>query len=287
VNPAEWDPMAGIDSTQYCLDDVRRHDHDRYLCALFLPARIRDAAIALLAFNAEIARTREIVSEPLLGQIRLQWWRDTLDEISAGKVREHPVVSALAAAMSEHGIERTRLDAMIDAREADLEDAPPRNLAALEAYARATSGNLTASVMGLLGDRAPAFAAAEEVGTAWALVGLARAVAFHAQTHRLFVPEDLLSAYEIERRSLFDLKPTPGLNRAIADIAGRAHELLASARAARESVTRAERRVLLPAVLADRYIADMAQAGNDPFAFPASQPARALRLAWAAWRGRY
>lgn len=280
--------MSGIDAPRYCLEEVRRVDHDRYLATLFLPARVRDAAYALLAFNSEIARTREIVSEPLLGQIRLQWWRDALDEIAAGKVREHPVVMALAAAMGDYAVERARLDAMIDAREADLDDEPPKSLAALEAYARATSGNLSVLIMDLLEGGETARRAAAAVGTAWALVGLARAVAFHAQTHRLYIPEELLTGYEVERRRLFDLKPTPGLNRAVADVVHRAEALIGEARSLRTELSRAERRVLLPAVLAGRYIAGMDRAGNDPFSFsPSHRPSRALDLAWAAWRGRY
>jgi phytoene synthase len=54
---------------------VRRHDRDRYMTALFAPAARREALFALYAFNYEIARVREAVTQPTLGQIRLQWWR--------------------------------------------------------------------------------------------------------------------------------------------------------------------------------------------------------------------
>jgi NADH dehydrogenase [ubiquinone] 1 alpha subcomplex assembly factor 6 len=279
--------MSESEGARYCLDEVRRHDHDRYLAALFLRPDVRDDAFALLAFNVEIARTREIVSEPLLGQIRLQWWRDVLDEISRGERRAHPVVASLADAMGRHGLDRASLGAMIDAREVDLDDTPPPDLAALEAYARDTSGNLSALLMDIQGGGAAAREAALSIGTAWALVGLARAVAFHAQTQRLYIPDALLTAHEVERRRLLDLKPSAALNRAVAEIVARARELLAEARAASPGLSKAERRGLLLASLAERYIADMARVDFDPFAFPAEQPARALRLAWAAWRGRY
>ena len=58
---------------------VRRHDRDRFQTALFVPAARRDALFALYAFNYEIARVRESVSEPTLGLIRLEWWRQSLD----------------------------------------------------------------------------------------------------------------------------------------------------------------------------------------------------------------
>src|SRR5258706_7401227 len=72
---------------------VRRHDRDRYQTVLFAPAARREALFALYAFNYEIARVRESVTEPMLGQIRLQWWRANIAAASEGSpVRHHPVV---------------------------------------------------------------------------------------------------------------------------------------------------------------------------------------------------
>ena len=64
---------------------VRRHDRDRFQTALFAPAARREALFALYAFNYEIARVRESVREPMLGQIRLQWWREAIDAAFAGE----------------------------------------------------------------------------------------------------------------------------------------------------------------------------------------------------------
>src|SRR5271156_3271915 len=71
---------------------VRRHDRDRFQTALFAPAARREALFALYAFNYEIARVRESVREPMLGQIRLQWWREAIDAAYAGAAsRRHEV----------------------------------------------------------------------------------------------------------------------------------------------------------------------------------------------------
>ncbi|MBO6785057.1 MAG: squalene/phytoene synthase family protein [Alphaproteobacteria bacterium] len=280
--------MEPSDSARYCLDQLREHDHDRYLAALFLPAESRGHAVAIQAFNLEIARTREIVSEPLLGQIRLQWWRETVEGIYAGTPREHPVVAALRDACEAREIAREDLFALIDAREDDLDDAPPRDLAALEEYAEKTSGRLTSLVMSIVGGGADtARAAALDVGAAWSLVGLARSVAFHARSQRLYIPEELLTAYEVERRRLFDLKPSEALNGAVRRMVERGEERLARARALQADLSRAERRALLLATLADRHIARMRAAGFDPFAFREEPAPAALRLLWASMRGRY
>ena len=89
---------------------ARAADPDRYLCALFADAPRRGALFALILFNAEIARVREVVSEPMLGQIRLQWWREAIDEIYRGQGRRHEVADPLAAATNIPGARWTFLD---------------------------------------------------------------------------------------------------------------------------------------------------------------------------------
>ena len=272
----------------FCAREVRDHDHDRYLTALFAPAGRREAIFALYAFNAEVARTREAVSEPILGQIRLQWWREALDGIYQGEVREHPVVEGLSEAVQRYGLDRASFEALLEARTEDLEETPPADLAALEAYAGATSGTLSELAMAVLGfaDGAPA-RAAHLVGTAWALIGLMRAVGFHAQAQRLYLPEDLVHDQGVDRRAVLELQPSEALNQVVREVTRHAADLLAEARSLKGEMPRAARRGLLLAVLADRYLNDIARAGYDPFALPAAAPARPLRLAWTSLRGAY
>ena len=70
--------MAGPETLSYCAQEVRRHDRARYLSSLFAPDERREDLFALYAFNLEVAKTAEVVSEPMLGQIRLQWWREAI-----------------------------------------------------------------------------------------------------------------------------------------------------------------------------------------------------------------
>ncbi len=279
---------SGEAALSYCAREVRDHDHDRYLTALFAPADRREAIFALYAFNAEVARTREAVNEPILGQIRLEWWREAIDGIYQGEVREHPVVEGLSAAVRQYGLDRVCFDTLLDARAADLDEAPPADLAALENYAGATSGTLSELAMAVLGfaDGAPA-RAAHLIGTAWALIGLMRAVAFHARAQRLYLPEDLLADLGVDRRAVLDLKPSEALNQVVREVTDRAAELLAKARGLKGEIPRAARCGLLLAVLADRYLGDLKRAEYDPFALPASAPARPLRLTWASLRSAY
>jgi phytoene synthase len=116
----------------HCAAEVREHDPDRYLATLFAPADAREALFALYAFDHEIARVRRVVSEPMAGLVRLQWWREALDAITADQPPAHPVVEAVHARWDRFAPLRPRLEAAIDAREQELSAEPPADLAELE-----------------------------------------------------------------------------------------------------------------------------------------------------------
>ena len=65
----------------YCANELRSNDYERYLSALFIPNHHREAVFTIYAFNSEVSRTREMVSESILGEIRLQWWREAIQKI--------------------------------------------------------------------------------------------------------------------------------------------------------------------------------------------------------------
>jgi phytoene synthase len=271
---------------------VQTHDRDRFLTALFAPAAAREALFAVYAFNYEVAKIRETVSEPMLGRIRLQWWRDSIAQIYAGEApRQHEVVLALAQAIGTRGLTRARFERIIDAREADLADAPPADVAALEAYAEASAAPLVHLALEALGvgDEA-AMAAGRAVGIAYALAGLLVATRFQARMRRTYLPADLLAARGVEfHRTLYELKPAPGLAEIAAIVAARARAHLDAARALRRAVPRAALPALLPAVLAARSLARLARANHDLLSPRLARPdgGKAWRLTLAAFSGRY
>jgi phytoene synthase len=264
----------------YCAEQVRRYDRDRFVTALFAPAARRKALFALYAFNLEVAKTREAVSEPLLGRIRLQWWRESIAGIYDGAPRRHAVIDALAPAVSERDLSRAHFDRLIDAREQDLDDAPPADLDALTAYAEGTSSSLIALALEVLGAGQPAaFEAGRHVGIAWAITGLIRAVPYHAVVRRLYLPADLIAECGLEIGELFDLRPSPTLNKVVERLADAARAHLRSARRLRHRIPKAALPALLPASLADGYLRRIGSAGYDVF-----DPAAAVAPSAAAWR---
>lgn len=292
MNKAE----AAADALSYCGREARRHDNDRFLMALFAPAAAREALFALLTFNQEIARTREVVSEPALGLMRLQWWRDAVAACyGEGALPHHPVVEPLAAAVRDFSLSREWLDRLIDAREADLDDDPPATLADLTAYAENTAAPLqwlALETLGVRGDGAEAAAAREAAGhaaTAYALSGILRATAMLARRGRVLLPAAVLETHGCRQRMVLEGQAAPELFAAVADVAAGAQARLALARGLRRRVPRAARPALLPATLAGLGLKRLAQAGHNPFSSDALMPSpwRHLALAWAGVSGRY
>ncbi|HZL58219.1 MAG TPA: squalene/phytoene synthase family protein [Stellaceae bacterium] len=265
---------------------VRRSDRDRFVTALFAPADRREDLLALYAFNQEVGKVPEIVSEPLLGSIRLQWWRETLDEIYAGgKPRRHEVAEPLARAISRHGLTRAHFDRILDARDAELGSPSPATLAELEDYAEDTSGALMLLALEILGLRDEATAEIGRLaGIGYALAGLLRAAAFQARGGVSHLPREL-----DPDQAVLTLKSTPELRRAVAKVAQTARGHLHAARSLRGNSKAAALPALLPAVIATRWLDQIESAAFDVFArhAVAPDPWRGWRLSFAVWRGRY
>ena len=167
----------------YSAAQVRAQDLDRFHLALCAPATVQEAWLALAAFNLELARTASRVTDANLGRIRLQWWREVLEELAGrGPVRAHQVALALAECRPRLNLKV--LHEMVDARERDLrlDEQPWADAADLSAYLAQTQGALLtaqAQALGLGGSEDPGETEdlARHLGCAHGFVVQARALA--------------------------------------------------------------------------------------------------------------
>jgi NADH dehydrogenase [ubiquinone] 1 alpha subcomplex assembly factor 6 len=279
-----------VTELSYCAEQVRRFDYDRFICTLFAPPQEREALAAVYAFNAEVARIRESVRQPLLGHIRLRWWTDTLDAVFAGRPPQHEIAQALFSAVRQHRLDRRPFDRLLETRALDMDDKAPTDLDALIAYAEGTSatlGELSLDVLGAEGNAARV--AARDVGIAWALTGVLRAVPFHARQRRIYLPASLNRQAGLDVFQLFEMRSPDPLKAVVAAVAERARNHLEAARAAQREVPRKALPALLLASLADGYLGRLQRAGFDPFVAAVLKPGplRLATLAITAARGRY
>ncbi len=221
-------------------DTVRRHDPDRFLTALFAPEARRGALLALYAFNHELARAREVASEPALTLIRLHWWREVVE----GTRKRHPVADAITALLAEGTLAADDLRAMADAREAEAAERI-ETLADWRAYLLGTAGGLAVAAGRLLGTPEPE--ALRPLGAAYGAAGVLRAVPVLARHGRCLLPADVLAAHRLSPEAVTcGADPAP----AIRALAREGEGLLRPLRLSRATVAAA-----LPAVLARRDLA--------------------------------
>lgn len=177
------------DNADHCRELVRLHDRDSYIASLFAPADKQQPLQALLAFGAELTRIPALVSDAQIGEIRFQWWRDTVDGIFSGQVQDHPVAQALAKTIEKAQLSQAPLQNLIDARTAELyEDVMP-SLQDLEGYLGETqSALIQMSSQILAGDAARQ--SSEAAGLAGVAFGLAEILADQPR-RKVFLPKDM------------------------------------------------------------------------------------------------
>ncbi len=132
------------DDLNACADLVRRADPARFRAAMAAPVAARQVLFPLYAFNVEVARAPWLTREPMIAEMRLQWWRDALEEIAAGAtgatVRRHEVVTPLAGVLDAQ--DAALLDGLIAARRWDIYRDPFEDEAHFASYLDRTAGHL-------------------------------------------------------------------------------------------------------------------------------------------------
>lgn len=252
---------GSVRTATYCVSLVRQHDYDRYIAALFAPETVRADLFALYAFNYEIAKIAETVRNPVAGQIRLQWWRERVEEIYAGAPAHTELLTKLRSAVERHQLPRPAFDDLIDARELDLDPAPFADLAQFESYGDATSGNLMRLAARMLGAGETLDENAREAGVAYAITGLLRALPFHAARSHIAMPADEMAAVGVSPDQLLRGRMSPEITALIAHMSEIA---LTHYR----HVARTERKYLpaiLPAALVPAFIRMLNRPGYDVY----------------------
>ncbi len=254
-------------SIEYCIDMVRNRDHDRYLCALYAPDKARDGLIVLLAFNNELAEVNDKVSEPMLGEIRLQWWRDAIEDLYKGTVRKHPVSQAMDEVGIIKGVDKALLLSLIDARVNDLYNEQAKSSDELISQVGAIAGDLHFAMGCLLvegGLAGQEMKSLRAVGTAWGLLGLIKACCFQAGVASDKIPDDVLAAEGISRESLYDGHVDHNMVLVIKNLVEKIKKESSLARELQKGKAKPLMPALLPLKLVDKYLRDWEAIAFDP-----------------------
>lgn len=269
VTEADWRELE---------DTVAAHDPDRHVATFFAPAAKRRALIALYAFDRELAHVGEAVREPMAGHVRLAWWREQLGAIADGRPPASPTARALGQTIKTHALPRALLEAVVDARAHDLDEAPFADEAAVEAHADATTGNIMRLATQVLGAHESAGEACRQAAIAHAYATHIRGLLYFARLRRCRLPLTWLGDEKLNAEDLFAAEAmTPALERIATRAATRTKAALAAANASRFRLS------AMPAL----SHATLSRIKSDPFApKPLAPWRRVTRLALVnlTWR---
>ncbi|GAB4521326.1 MAG: phytoene/squalene synthase family protein [Roseibium sp.] len=265
-------------------DTARAYDRDRYLSALLAPEAHRPGLMALYAFAAEIGRVRELVSDPLPGEMRLQWWRDLLEGTEHGAAASNPVANALLRTIETYNLPKASLVAMTEARLFDLYNDPMPSLNDLEGYAGETaSGLFQLACLILNGGRDPGTAtAAGHAGVAYALTGLMRALPWQASRRQMYLPKDVCDRHGLDPETVFKGETTPQLVAVLTEMRSHVRHHLERVRQASGEVPAACEPAFLPLSLVEPFLKRLEAPGFDPLKQVAEMSQ--LRRQWILWR---
>lgn len=274
--------MAGsglVSAYSICSDKVRADDPDRFFASLFWPAPARPHAHAVLAFNVEIAKIPGVVSEPMLGEIRLQWWRDAIDrDEPAG----NPIAEALLDTTARFNLDKARWLALLEARAFDLYQDPMPSQAALDAYVRDTSSTPFDAVARVLAPGRLPPACVDAAGRAYARTGLLRGLPWQVMRGQLFIPLDVLAKFQLPPEHVLAHRNSPALRLVLGAMRAAARVDLATMHQGLVTAAPAARAACIPASLCDPLLKVMERPSLDPFETPVDIPR--WRRQWILWR---
>ncbi|MBJ6131736.1 phytoene/squalene synthase family protein [Ochrobactrum sp. Q0168] len=271
----------------HCLALLREADRDRYLSVLYAPEEKRGCLAALYAFNAEVARIRDLVHEPLPGEVRLQWWRDLINGEARGSAEAHPVAAALVETINKYELPRTAFDNYCEARIFDLYDDPMPSRNDLEGYCGETASAII-QLAGFILDRDAAQAHSEtagHAGVAQAITGLLRLLPIHRRRGQLYVPADMLASVGVTREAFLAKDDASACERLVSVMLALASEHLAIFDKAKATLPKSLAPAFLPMAIVPAYLKAIERLGGK--AAERTADISAIRKQWLMFRANF
>jgi len=199
------DPAASRTASEACQNLVFKRDYESFLTSKFYPNNAQDGFFALKAFYVELATVQDHVTQPIIGQMRMQFWRDAVKSIGKGTPPNHPVALALYDTTRKVDLPAYHLKRIIDAREAELHSPTHMTLDSLLAHAESTSSTLNYLLLRVLSlDTSDILShAASHMGVAQTIITLLRALPYHASQRRIVIPAEITAKHGVNQETVF------------------------------------------------------------------------------------
>ena len=271
------------DNQSHVQGDLKLLNPERYLACLYLPQDIRSLAMTLYAFDAEISRIADLVSEPLPGEIRIQWWRDLIK--SGGNAGSGLLAEELLLVISENTLPRDVLDNYLEARIFDLYQDPMPDLGTYEGYLGETVSSFL-NMIALANGMERSSELADACGHAGVAIGISRHLSLCAHSSargQVYFPLSILQEHGLDRDKWL-MKPENNLHDAVVlEMVALANKHLVNAKEAISKFPKKDRIVFLPIVYVEKLLNKITKTPSECLSKPVVLSP--LKRQWLAFRG--
>ncbi|XP_058064141.1 NADH dehydrogenase (ubiquinone) complex I, assembly factor 6 homolog [Anopheles bellator] len=240
-----------------CLDIVRRHDKENFLCTLLLQNPQRRSALAVRAFNVEVAKVGEKARSGNISAMPLKFWDETIADLyrkNGRQIPQQPVISELASAINHHRLSKMHFQRLVRARmNTKLNFVSVKQL---EDYAEQSVSSVLYLLLEMHETRnTHCDHAASHLGKAQGIVNLLRSIPYQARHNMLPVPQELLISHGVsQERMIRNGRDDPGVKEVTFSLASVAHQHLAKAKTLMETLPRQIKPIFLPGVVVERFL---------------------------------
>ncbi|XP_002735300.2 NADH dehydrogenase (ubiquinone) complex I, assembly factor 6-like [Saccoglossus kowalevskii] len=261
-----WNSTNASTNEHYCMDVVKKHDYENFLCTLLLPKNARTATFALRAFNVDVATVKDNTSDIKIAQMRMQFWKETINEIYQGSPRQTPIACELHRAVASHKLSKRWFSRIIEERERNLHDKAHASLEDVENSAEKTTSSLLYLILETLGLKdVNADHAASHIGKSHGIVTLLRSTPHHASRRRVYLPMEILIKYGVSQEQILRGKTEQNLKDAVFEIASQANSHLQKAQSMKKEIPKEAYSAFLLTTPIEIYLKKIQQSDFDVF----------------------
>ncbi|RZF46944.1 hypothetical protein LSTR_LSTR012541 [Laodelphax striatellus] len=225
---------------EYCAGLVRKSDYENFICTLLLNSGIRSLAFAVRAFNIEVARVQDNVSDMKIGRMRLQFWLETIDSVFKDEVRDHPVVQELHRTLQHHKSKelfKKNLRSLVTSRIEPITSSSFKTLEDMERYSESSVSPVHYMILQGAGiSNVHADHAASHLGKAQGLMNLVRSLPHSTKARVVPLPQELLIKHGLSQEKVIRGQGGDNLREVVFDVASRAKQHLEKARSMKKKM---------------------------------------------------
>ncbi|KOC66745.1 NADH dehydrogenase (ubiquinone) complex I, assembly factor 6 [Habropoda laboriosa] len=242
----------------YCLELVRKHDYENFLCTLLLPHETRAVAFPIRAFNVEVAQVKDQVSDYKIGEMRLKFWEDALNNTYKKNPPKSPVMLALYKILQKHSLSKHYFKRLIDIRFEKLHDYSFNDITAIERYAEYSNSSIYYLLLEAHGvTNINADHAASHMGKAHGIINLIRSVPYNASKRINMLPQDILMKHGVSTEAVLQGQSSKELQNVIYDVASYGKLHLDAAISLKSNVGKKANLIFLPIICLQKYLEEL------------------------------